>query len=628
MRNYLIICCMILLLSVNSSTAQDATINIFHINDTHSNYSKGRNRDENLIGNYGGMAKATTVIGMLKAEDPEALLFHGGDFFMGDLYFYYFFGVPELMWMKQVGFNAAVIGNHEFDLTTGALVQSINTAYPEGGISLLSANLKAETETGELLKQFIKDWDTTTVHGIKVGYFGLTSPIANMISSNQPDINIIGDEAVQLVEIAQKNVDKLKSEGADLIVCLSHLGIDNDQLLFNAVNGVDIVLSAHDHYTTTEPIVLPHENYSTYIVQAGSFFEFAGIATVEIKSGKLSKFNYNLIALDENIPDEEMTTGMIESLIQSLPENDQIIFKTSIGSAESNLEELIRNVSIYDDQTTAVGSLMADALKNFKKTDIAITTCGSSAQMLYKGPLTFQDIVKMVGTGVNEKSLTGYNPVTFDISGAALKQGIMFCLSQSRVNDELLPQVAGMTFKYDYKKESIIHELLINDQPVLDDMIYSVTTDFLIYSYMSFIHIPVDNVIKYDTTSVFKIIADYISEISPLRNENYSGRVTNGPTTDVNEDNLEININFQKVTISPNPSSEILKVNVFINIPEIYEIEILNIEDSGKYYLENKYFEAGENNFDLNVSRIKSGNYLVRIKNNKEVLIGKVAIIR
>jgi len=111
----------LMLMSLVTVHAQNDTITILHINDTHSTLAPSAPRDPALHGTRGGIARATTIIGTTKAQETNVLTLHGGDFFIGDLFFNKYFGVAELRIMKQLEFDAMCVGNHEFDLGPSTL---------------------------------------------------------------------------------------------------------------------------------------------------------------------------------------------------------------------------------------------------------------------------------------------------------------------------------------------------------------------------------------------------------------------------------------------------------------------------------------------------------------------------
>src|SRR5437016_1914165 len=107
--------------------AAGTTITLLHVNDTHSHLDAIGPKDAALKGTLGGIARAATVIGQLRAIEPNVLLLHAGDVFQGDPMFNAYFGVPEFQLMKQLGFDAMAVGNHEFDFGPGVLNDVLTT---------------------------------------------------------------------------------------------------------------------------------------------------------------------------------------------------------------------------------------------------------------------------------------------------------------------------------------------------------------------------------------------------------------------------------------------------------------------------------------------------------------------
>jgi 2',3'-cyclic-nucleotide 2'-phosphodiesterase (5'-nucleotidase family) len=612
-----------ILLTVSIANAQETIINILHINDTHSNYLPGGSRDANLKGTIGGMAKATSVIGYARQMDSEALVFHAGDLFSGDLFFYLNYGVPELLWMKQMGFNAITLGNHEFDLTTGALIQSIEYAYKDGGVPIISSNLKANTETGEKLKSMIKSWDTTTVHGVKVGYFGLTSPEANFSSSPDPDIYVFDSDAQVIMDKINEQVELLKSLDAKLIIFLSHLGLDGDIGVASMFNDIDIIIGGHDHYELKEPRIIGN----TYIVQAGAFFENVGQIQVKMNDGKLSEFKYNLVKLDESVPEEPNVSAMLDELINSQDEKIKSLFNVKIADVTETFDEDAIKLNYTGDHTTAVGSFISDALRDYGKTDIGFTVGGLSTQPLYKGPIVAQDIIKMIGYGVNETTLMGYNIVKFDISGYALKEGLKFCLSYLESGDEYYPQVSGMTYKYHMDTVGLLTEVLINGSPISDSQTYSLTTNYAVYKILEFIKIPVENIDILKEVSEFDVVLGYVANkgtLQPLKNGMRAFCEFGPKSVGVNDPILSLN----NLSVFPNPTNDLANIEFSIEKSGNYSINLFNLENLETKSLGNQFFETGRNMISLSLKDYISGKYLVRIKNDGNIIYGKFVICK
>jgi len=205
-----------------SLTAQ-TTITLLHVNDTHSHLDAFGPKSFHLDGPIGGIAKAAIVIERVKATEPNVLLLHAGDFFVGDFFFNKYFGVPELQILKQLGVDAMAVGNHEFDLGPGPLADALTAGFAGGSFPVLSVNLNFSAFPP--LQPWIQPSIMKTIGGVKIGIFGMTLP-GN--AQNVPAPVIIRDN---IVEIATAAVANLKGAGADVVICLSHLGFYYDKII-------------------------------------------------------------------------------------------------------------------------------------------------------------------------------------------------------------------------------------------------------------------------------------------------------------------------------------------------------------------------------------------------------------
>ena len=232
-----VICCTVI-------NAQTDTLTILHLNDTHSNLAPLGPRTADLKGTQGGIARAATVIGMNKMTEPNVLLLHAGDAFIGDLFFNVYFGAAEFQLLTALGLDAMAVGNHEFDLQPSTLEQALQSSFEPGeGFPLLSANCILEDPEVNTLKNYISPYTIKEIGSLKVGIFGLTTPETNLLSLPAPaviDTNII--------EIAATMVGTLAGENCDIIISLSHLGFALDQLVAEYVPGINVIVSGHDHY--------------------------------------------------------------------------------------------------------------------------------------------------------------------------------------------------------------------------------------------------------------------------------------------------------------------------------------------------------------------------------------------
>lgn len=507
--------------------AQADTITLLHVNDTHSCLSALGPRVSSLEGTQGGISRAATVIEMTKATEKNVLTLHAGDVFTGDLFFNKFFGVPEFQLMNKLGFDAMAVGNHEFDLTPFILDTALRKSFPlHSGFPLLSSNLILDDPAVQPLKDYIFPFTIKQYRDTKVGIFSLLTPETNIFSLPAPavvDTNII--------PVALAIIDSLNAEGCNLIILLSHLGINYDRQLAANVPGIDIIVGGHDHYTTETPIEVTNPTgKTTYIVQAGAFYKYVGKMKITVSANGIQVLDYKLIHLDQTIPEEPSINSAVNELIKEIEKTWGPVYSKQIGYAKDYFEEVAENLSEKGAHDTPTGNLVTDAFRWKTNTEIAITVGGSTAQPVYKGPLVATDAFRIVGYGFNEVNGLGYRIVKFKLTGADIIAGLEFGLSMAEYNDELLPQVSGMTYYYDLSKpvgERIV-KAKVNRSPINPEEEYSITTNEFLYKALSDSSIIgrkitiIDPYVYADSTE-FQVLSDYITSqknISPEHRRN------------------------------------------------------------------------------------------------------------
>lgn len=624
--NKIIYFSLLLMINVNlpNLVAQNAVINLLHINDSHSNLLPGGGRDEVLKARTGGLARAASVIGYAKMQDPETMLLHAGDIFVGDLTWYLYYGFPELAVLKQLGLDAVTVGNHEFDAMSENFLGLLMQANVElGEINYLSSNLiPGEGEIGPSLKSYIKDTYVKEVKGVKVGIFGMTSAIANVTSMPNPDI-LVSDEYLQ---IAQLQVDKLKDEGCNVIIFLSHLGINADKYVAMNVSGINVIVGSHDHIVTEVPVeVVDQYDNITYIVQAGAFYHYIGSMQINVENGKFSGVVSEIIKLDENIPEEPTTLAMLESLINEQPDETKMLFLTQVAYCNGFMTENVPNPLVEGNKTTDVGSFVADAFKEWGGTEIGFTTSGLTSQPMYEGPIVGNDVYRILGYGVNEFDGVGYNMVKFNILGKDLFSCIMFALGTvyNDGDDEFLPQVSGMKINY-YTGDYTQCNITVNDEPLDFERSYSFTSSVFIYFFLTqMLEIELNEVKLFPEMSDFKVLLDYAINKQVINPTSDTDARIVAPVND-----SEIIPKLARISAYPNPVSEVITLEFSIEKPDIYSIDVFNLCELNRVHLENQFFDTGNANYQFNVEGLSTGDYFVRIKGSNGIIVGKFAVVR
>lgn len=243
---------------------------ILHTNDTHSQIDPFIHKSE---GEVGGVLRRYNFINSIRSQNPSVLVLDAGDFSQGTPFYNFFSGYAEIQLMNKMGYDACTLGNHEFDKGSASLAKQLKKA----NFKVVCANY---TFKNRKLARIIKPYTIIRINEIKVGIFGLTTNLKGLVSPVTEQELIFKDP----VETAKRMVQILKEkEQCDIIICLSHLGLDqirtddiSDKMIATQVEGIDFIIGGHSHDLLTSPI----EINNVIIVQSGA--KGAHIGKIEI----------------------------------------------------------------------------------------------------------------------------------------------------------------------------------------------------------------------------------------------------------------------------------------------------------------------------------------------------------
>ncbi len=457
--------------------ARPAMITLLHVNDTHSHLDAWGPKDRHLEGTVGGMAKAASVIAAVRASEPNVLLLHAGDVFHGDLFFNQYFGVPELQLMKELGFDAMAVGNHEFDFGPEVLAGSLAAAYGAGTLPLLSANL--DLSGYQELATWIRPSMIKEVGGVRIGIFGMTVP-DDVMNSPAPVVILGAGDPGLLMLIAAQQVTQLRTSGAEVVICLSHLGVLYDRALAANVPGIDIIVGGHDHYVFEQPEVVTNpEKKPTLILQAGSHYEYVGRLRFTVDTGAVKVMSYRLLPVDERVRPLPQVQGVVDELKRGIVARYGDVYELKLATAVRDLE-MVTDPD-RPERDSAMGDLITDAMRAKTGTDIAITANGLISEGIFKGSIVGIDLLRPVSYGYDQATGLGLKIATFRIAGAELIRSLETGLAYLGVNEDFFLQVSGMSFAYDPRAEAFARILpgsvRVHGQPLNPHRTYSVTVN-------------------------------------------------------------------------------------------------------------------------------------------------------
>lgn len=218
------------------------TLTILHTNDTHSCIMPlNKNLGDTVLADRGGYLRRIALINEERRKDPSLLLFDSGDFSQGSAYYTMFKGDVEVGLMNQMGYDAATIGNHEFDFGLENMIRVFKLCkFP-----IVCSNYDfGDTE----LKDIVKPYIIIKRNGVKIGVFALCPKLDGLVFTKNYGPLVYLDP----VKVAQQMVDLLKKQKkCDVVICLSHLGWKVSEFPCDRVvretTGIDLVLDGHTH---------------------------------------------------------------------------------------------------------------------------------------------------------------------------------------------------------------------------------------------------------------------------------------------------------------------------------------------------------------------------------------------
>lgn len=259
-------------------------VTILHTNDVHSHIdpfgpNDGRNADK------GGVARRASLIAAIRKENPNTLLLDAGDIFQGTPYFNYYGGELEFKLMSMLKYDAATIGNHDFDNGIEGLYKQL----PHAKFEFLSANYDFKNT---ILNGHVSPYQIFTLDGMKIGVFGLGIELVGLVDKRMFKETVYLDP----IEITQDMTRLLKDDKkCDLIICLSHLGYEyknfpkkvSDLTIAKRTKDIDLIIGGHTHTFLPKPTIEKNsENKTVLVNQVGAYGLYLGKIDFYLEYGK------------------------------------------------------------------------------------------------------------------------------------------------------------------------------------------------------------------------------------------------------------------------------------------------------------------------------------------------------
>ena len=242
-------------------------------------------------GKIGGFAHLATLVKRLRADRPGALLLDGGDTWQGSGISLWTKGADMIEAQRALGVDL-MTGHWEFTYGADRVMQAVKNEL--GAMEFLAQNVK----TQDFGDPVFKPYAMKTVNGVPVAIVGQAFPYTPIANPRHfvPDWTF----GIQEDEL-QKVVNEARAKGAQVIVLLSHNGMDVDLKLASRVTGIDAILGGHTHDGVPQPTLVRNAGGQTLVTNAGSNSKFLGVLDLDVKGGKVSEFRYRLLPVFSNL---------------------------------------------------------------------------------------------------------------------------------------------------------------------------------------------------------------------------------------------------------------------------------------------------------------------------------------
>lgn len=429
----------------------DYELNILHINDFHSRIESINKFDSTCSAEeegknecFGGAARLLTAINQtrdaLKAQGKNVLLLNAGDNFQGSLFYTTYKGTVEAEVLNAMKFDAMTVGNHEFDDSEDGLAGFLDKVQ----FPVVTANVvaSAASKIGDRVKPSI----VLEVGGQKIGIVGAVANDTAELATPGPNITIAEDVA----KISEQ-VQKLKGEGVDKIIALTHVGYPRDLEFIAKIPDVDVVVGGHSHTLLSNtdqkaegpyPTLVDNPGgYKVPVVQAGQYSKYLGdLRVVFDDSGVVKESKGDPILIDSSFKPDEATLKRIDELKAPI----EALKTKVVGSSEGPIEGDRKVCRVKE---CSMGNLVADATLARVKDQgvtIAFANSGGLRSSIDGGDVSMGEVLTV---------LPFQNTVaTFQLKGedilAALENGV------SQIDDVAgrFMQVSGLKYSFDRSK--------------------------------------------------------------------------------------------------------------------------------------------------------------------------------
>lgn len=392
---------------------------ILHTGDIHGHLEafKPRGATEAI----GGISRIASLVTEIREAQPNTILLDAGDTIHGTNIANLTFGESVIAAMNEIGYDAMVVGNHDFNYKLDILEKRAEQA----NFPILAANVRFKN--GEAVP-FLKPYTIIEKEGVKIGVIGVVTTYTPVVT--HPD-NVADLEFLDPIKVTREIVEKLEDK-VDTIVLLAHIGTEEEKRLFDSISGITISVSAHTHEERHEV-----NEDGVILVDSGAYGTVLGRLDVALKNEEITNHRHQFIAIDSTIANCEKVEKVLNPFREKLDDKLSAV----IGETTILLDGERANVRSRE---TNMGNLVADVLRQETDADIAIQNGGGIRANIEVGKITLDQIFTVL-------PFDNYI-VSLELTGEQIWQALENGLRYYPKLSGRFPQVSGMSYAFDPSK--------------------------------------------------------------------------------------------------------------------------------------------------------------------------------
>lgn len=290
-------------------------------------------------GKVGGFAHLATLVKQMRASRPGALLLDGGDTWQGSATALWTHGQDMVDACVQLGVDI-MTGHWEFTLGADRVQEIIENDF-DGKLDFVAQNV----EDNDFGDPVFPPYSLREMNGVSVAVIGQAFPYTPIANPRHfvPEWTF-GIQEMRLQEV----IDEVRGKGAQVVVLLSHNGMDVDIKLASRVRGLDAIMGGHTHDGMPAPVVVSNSAGKTLVTNAGSNGKFLGVLDFDVRDGKVADFRYKLLPVfsDYLEPDAEMAalieairSPFAQKLAEPLAVTDELLYRR--GNFNGTFDQVI-----------------------------------------------------------------------------------------------------------------------------------------------------------------------------------------------------------------------------------------------------------------------------------------------